>query len=245
MRLRLITHSWPDASVDTALSSAVLRRVAEGEIPATLRIFVPGRIVAFGSHDRTRPGYGEAVRAVTDAGFAAIERLAGGKAAVFHEGTIAFAWATPHADPKTGIEERFEALAGIVVDTLARLGIEGDVGETPGEYCPGRFSVHATGRKVMGVGQRLVKGAAHVGGVLVVHSPELVNAPLVPAYAALGYDWSPNATGSLADERPVTVDDAIAAFTASVAAAGNEIVESEFEPATVALAEEIAPRHVP
>ena len=103
--LRLLTDSHPDPAIDTALSSAVLQRVARGEIGPTLRLFVPGRIVAFGSQDRTRPGYRDAVAAVGNLGFDAIERLAGGRAATFHEGTIAFAWATPHQDSKTGIEE--------------------------------------------------------------------------------------------------------------------------------------------
>jgi lipoate-protein ligase A len=243
--VRLIRHSHPDPGIDTALSSAVLRRVADGEIDATLRVFVPDRIVAFGSQDRTRSGYADAVRAARDTGFAAIERLAGGRAAVFHEGTVAFAWATPHADAKTGIEERFDGLTSVVIDTLDRLGLAGGVGETPGEYCPGRFSVHAAGRKVMGVGQRLVNGAAHVGGVLVVHSPELVNAPLVPAYAALGYDWSPEATGSLSDNVPIATNDATAAFIDSVVAAGHDLVDTDFEPATLALAERLAESHIP
>lgn len=243
MHLRLITTSDPDPVMDTALSSAVLSRVAAGEIPPTLRLFVPGRIVAFGSQDRTREGYGDAVAAVRDSGFDAIERLAGGRAAVFHEGTLAFAWATPEADSKLGIERRFEALTGIVLDALVRLGVEGSVGEVAGEYCPGRFSVHAGGKKVMGVGQRLVEGAAHVGGVIAVHSPELINTPLEPAYAHLGYEWSPAATGAIATIRPVTVDDALEAVQQAFSAAGHRLETAAFESETVELSRRIAPRH--
>lgn len=239
--LRLITARDDDPALDTALSTAVLQRVGSGEVDATLRLWTPGRIVAFGSQDRTRPGYPAAVDAATRLGFGAVERLAGGKAAVFHEGTIAFAWTTPNPDPKTGIAERFRAISAIVIDALSRLGVTGVVGEVSGEYCPGRFSVNVGGLKVMGVGQRLLKYAAHVGGVLVAHSPDLVNLPLIPVYEALGYEWRPEATGSI--ERPV--DDVIGALTGAFATAGHSLRPSPFEPATAALATDLADRHLP
>jgi len=239
--LRLITDHNPDPVLDTALSTALLLRVASGEIGPTLRLFTPGRIVAFGSQDRTRPGYAAAVETIGGLGYTGVERLAGGKAAVFHEGTIAFAWSTPHPDPKIGIEARFEALASIVVGALARLGIAGSVGEVTGEYCPGRFSVHTGGRKVMGVGQRLVRSAAHVGGLLVVHSPNLINRALVPAYRALGYEWSPDATGAIGG----SIGDAMQALTAAFSSAGHRLTASQFEPGTLAVAANLADRHLP
>ena len=57
-------------------------------------------------------------------------------------------------------------------------------------------------RKLMGVGQRVVAGGVHVGGVVVVDGAERVNGVLRPVYAALGLDWRPEATGSVADEVP-------------------------------------------
>lgn len=231
--LRLLRSTHGVAALDTAVSTAILDRVAQGQIPATLRLFVPGRIVAFGSQDRTRAGYREAVAAVRMLGYDAVQRLAGGRAAVFHEGTLAFAWATPEPDAKDSIEKRFEALATIVLDALGRLGLDGEIGETPGEYCPGRFSVRVAGRKVMGVGQRLVKGAAHVGGVIVVHSPELINAPLEPAYRHLGYRWDPTVTGSLSDLFPIGVTQALESVIEAFRAAGHDIEDAVLETATL------------
>jgi lipoate-protein ligase A len=240
-QLRLITHHYDDPVLDTAISTALLQRIALGEIGPTLRIFTPSRIVAFGSQDRTRPGYAAAVTAVSELGYSGVERLAGGRAAVFHEGTIAFAWSTPHPDPKTGIEERYEALTSIIIDALGSLGVAGVVGELPGEYCPGRFSVHADGHKVMGVGQRLIKNAAHVGGVLVVHSPDLVNLPLIPAYQALDYEWDPAATGSIGGT--TSVDRATRAMVNAFEAAGYALVPSEIGEETLALATALSDRH--
>jgi len=240
-QLRVITHHDQDPALDTAISTALLQQVASGEIGPTLRVFTPNRIVAFGSQDRTRPGYAAAVAAISELGYTGIERLAGGRAAVFHEGTVAFAWSTPQSEPKTGIEERYEALASIVIDALGRLGVAGSVGQLPGEYCPGRFSVHAGGGKVMGVGQRLVKAAAHVGGVVVVHSPELVNLPLIPAYQALGYEWDPAVTGSIGST--TSVEQATQAILDSFEAAGHSLVPAEIDSETLTLAATLSDRH--
>ena len=53
------------------------------------------------------PGYAEAAAAARDHGFEAVKRLAGGRAAVFHEQTVAFAWAERNSDPWPGTHDRF------------------------------------------------------------------------------------------------------------------------------------------
>jgi len=242
--LRVITESVDPPSLDTALSTAILRRVAAGEAPPTLRLFVPRRTVAFGRQDATRPGYHRAAAAVRATGFTPVERLAGGRAAVFHEGTLAFAWAMPDGRQRRSITARFEAIAAIVVDALSRLGVDARIGEVAGEYCPGAFSVNAAGRrKLMGVGQRLVRGAAHIGGVVVAERADLVNLPLLPAYEALGYDWDPAATGAVADEVTADVTAVGDSLLAAVARAGNDLVETAVDAETLAVASSLAADH--
>lgn len=202
--ITLVRAGYPDRpELDTAVSRATLQRVAEGSLPETLRVHRPGAIVAFGPRDRVEPGFAQAVAAARRHGFAAVERLAGGRAAVFHEGTIAFSWAIPDPAAREGIRPRFELLADIMVEAIRSHGIDARVGEVPGEYCPGEHSVNARGRtKLMGVGQRVVAGAAHVGGVIVVSGTDRVREVLLPVYAALGLDWDPATVGSLQDEVP-------------------------------------------
>lgn len=234
--IRLLTERVA-APLDGAVSRAILDRVAAGEIAETLRIFVPERMVAFGRRDTVDPGYPAARRAAVASGFAAVERLAGGKAAVFHEATLAFAWAVPESRPRETIHARFELVTAIVVEALTSLGVDARVGEVPGEYCPGAYSVNARGHtKIMGVGQRLVAGAAHVGGVVVVDRIDLTNRALSPVYAALGYPWDPEATGAIAAEAPTTVPQA---HRALIEAFGSrfDLEESDFEPATLRAAE--------
>jgi octanoyl-[GcvH]:protein N-octanoyltransferase len=202
--IRVARQSFPQpAAMDTAISHALLRRASEGTEPETLRIHRARPIVAFGPLDRVSPHFAAAVAAAREHGFEALLRLAGGRAAVFHEDTLSFSWAIPDPDPRPGISRRFVELAQIMAEAFQDLGVDARVGAVPGEYCPGEHSVNARGAtKLMGVGQRLVHRAAHVGGVVVVAGGNRVRDVLVPVYEALGLAWDPATAGSLRDEVP-------------------------------------------
>ncbi len=233
-----------DPPLDTALSRALLLGASEGLIPETLRLHVPGRVMAFGKRDTLEPGYAAAVTTARDAGFAPIERLAGGRAAVFTELTLSFAWTVPDPDPRSNITARFEYLSAAVVRTLASVGVDAEVGEIPGEYCPGRYSVHHRGRiKLMGVGQRLAREAAHVGGVIVVDGTDLARGALVPVYDALGLSWDPATVGSVADVTAGVTIPAIAARLAAELSGARGTVPGTVDEATLQLARRLAPEH--
>ncbi|MGH2544546.1 MAG: lipoate--protein ligase family protein [Ardenticatenaceae bacterium] len=200
--IRLLTESYTDRpAFDTAVSRSILRKVSDGDEPETLRLYRPGRIVAFGPQDTRAPGYKDAIAIARKGGFQAVNRLAGGRAAVFHEDTIAFSWAIPDTDPKRRVQERFEEIADIMARAFRQLGVDAYVGEIEGEYCPGKYSVNARGKtKLMGVAQRIAVKAAHVGGVVVVDGSSRVRDILIPVYEALELDWNPATTGSVRDE---------------------------------------------
>ncbi|HEU0025457.1 MAG TPA: hypothetical protein VFQ12_12550, partial [Thermoleophilaceae bacterium] len=88
--------------------------MAASDLPETLRLTRPEAMVAFGKQDAVAPGYAAAVAAARARGFQAVVRLAGGRAAVFHEGTIALAHAVPDRNPRRGIRRRFETTAALV-----------------------------------------------------------------------------------------------------------------------------------
>jgi octanoyl-[GcvH]:protein N-octanoyltransferase len=231
----------------TAVSEAIMRRVAAGELGPTLRLHRPARELAFSKHDAAATGFPSAVAVARAAGFDPVIRLAGGRAAVFHEGTLALAWSRPEARPVAGTRERFEELAGIVAAALSRLGVDDvRVGEVPGEYCPGAWSVNARGRvKLAGIGQRLIAGAAHLGCVLVVSDTALLRSGLEPVYAALDLEWDPATAGSVEDEAPgVGPDDAEAALLAELSAR-YELIDAELDPETLELAERLEAAHRP
>jgi octanoyl-[GcvH]:protein N-octanoyltransferase len=244
--LRLILESeLVDPALDAAVSRALMLRVADGELAETLRISRPGPAVAFGKRDVVSDGYASAVSAARAEGFEATERLAGGRAAVFHEGTLHFGHAVRDAEPRLKVTQRFEETAGLVARAFARLGVDARVGEIEGEYCPGEHSVSARGAtKLMGLGQRVIKDGAYVGGVVVVAGADRVRDVLVPVYDALGLDWLPETTGSLADEVPgIGWADVGAALEAEYAAL-YELEPVDLDAETLALARQLAPEHL-
>lgn len=219
----LSNASTGDGPLDTATSRAILQAVGRGDLGETFEIGTASRVVAFGKHDTTSPTFMTAVQVAVDHGFQPTVRIAGGRAAVFHETTLRFGWTRPVDDPTTTIHDGFRQMSTMVVDTLATFGIHGVVGEIPGEYCPGSYSVHIAERKVMGVGQRLIRNAAHVGGVVVVANSEVINDVLIPIYRLLDLPLDPSVTGSVADALPITAEDFANAFVARVAQ-GRSIV---------------------
>ena len=200
--------------------------------------------MAFGKRDTVDPRYGHAVRAAREGGFGAIQRLGGGRAAVYHEWTIISAHAMPDPDPKPGIQARFDHEAGILAAALRRLGVDARVGEVAGEYCPGGHSVNAGGaRKLVGLGQRLIAGGAHVGGVVVVDREDLVNGILGPVYATLGLSFDPAATGSVASEASGVAPEQVRDAILEEYAARYFLEPAELDEQTVALARRLAPEH--
>jgi octanoyl-[GcvH]:protein N-octanoyltransferase len=243
----LIRVSFPERpAFGTAVSEALLRRVAAGDLDATLRLHHPARELAFSKQDAAAEGFGRAVEAARAAGFEPVVRLAGGRAAAFHEGTLALAWSRPDPRPAAGTRDRFEELAAIVAAALARLRVDARIGEVPGEYCPGAWSVNARGRvKLAGIGQRLTSSGAHLGCVVVASGSALLRSALEPVYAALGLDWDPATAASVEDEAEGAGVDAVEDALLAELSERYELVPAELDPETLALAEELEAAHEP
>jgi octanoyl-[GcvH]:protein N-octanoyltransferase len=242
--VELLHESFPERpAFDMAVSAALLRRVAAGELAPTLRVHGHGPTVAFGKRDTFAPGYPEALGAARAGGFATIERYAGGRAAVYHEGTLEIGEVLADADAPTHLRERFADTAELLAGALRGLGVDARVGAVVGEYCPGEFSVNARGeRKLGGSAQRIVRGGAYVGTVLVVRGSARVADAVAAVYAALGLAVAPETTGAVEDEVPgIAVADVAAAVEAAFAAR-EPLTPATLDAATLALAAELEPR---
>lgn len=233
-------------AADVAVSHALLDSVSAGRLGPIFRLYPAMPVLAFGMADRIQQGYPDAVRIAEAHGFSPIERLAGGRAAVFHESTLAFTWARPEDDSRIGITARFREISGLLNEAFGDLGISTQIGEVEGEYCPGEYSINIGGRvKVMGVGQRLVRGAAHVGGVIVVDGATRIRNVLIPVYRALKIDWDPRTVGALADRSPGISTDDVASAVIRRLEDRYEVKESRLDNSILADSDDLLASHLP
>jgi lipoate-protein ligase A len=236
--IRLVRDGFADRmSLDTAVSRVLLTDASRGEHAETLRLTVPGPSVAFGKHDAVSQGFPAAVSAAREVGFEPFIRLAGGRAAVFHDRSVAMSWVMPDRAPLEGIRARFSAVAHVLVDAFASLGIDAGIGAVPGEYCPGDFSIHVGKTKVAGIGQRLTRSAAHIGGVVVTGDGDAIRRALIPVYEALELDWDPSTAGALSDTAPGVDPDAVIDAIVNRLRAEFTVEEASLSSQTVAAAE--------
>jgi octanoyl-[GcvH]:protein N-octanoyltransferase len=243
--LQLVRGACPrSAAYGTAVSGAILQRVAAGELPETARLGRPGRLVTFGRRDAVSAGYRAAVEAARSSGYEVVERIAGGRAAAYNGQALNLSRAHRDPSPAGATRARFAEMAELLRATLADLGVDARVGEVEGEYCPGAFSVNAGGLvKLAGIGQRLIKGGAHVGCVIVVGGSNGLREVLVPVYEALGIDWEPATVGSVEDEIPGTTPAEVEEAILAALAERFEIEEVKLDPVTLALADQLEQRH--
>src|SRR3954471_15164489 len=229
------------AALELAVSHALLLRVAAGEIEPTLRVYRPAPAVAFGKLDTLRPGYAAAVEAARTHGYEPVLRLPGGHAAAYHAASLAIDVVWALEDPVVGTHVRFADEGERRAGALRALGVDARVGEVPGEYCPGAYSVNARGSvKLIGTAQRLVRGAALLGATIVVRDGAGVRDVLRDVYEKLEISFDDRTAGSVAEEVPgVSVLD----VEQAVLAAYPEIEYGHIDDATLALARELVPEH--
>ena len=208
---------------DVALGPALLRvglGVGSGppdEPEEIVRIFVPSATAAFSRRDTLRPGFPEAVAAVRRHGFEPAVRFPGGRLALYHRGSVVVDHVRRERGASLDVDARFAEYAGLVVDVLTARGVDARIGEVPGEYCPGAFTVNGGGVvKLAGSAQRLTRDGWLFSTVLQVTDAAALRAPLAEASEALGYDLSLGTVGAVEDLRAgTTVDEVAAALRAS------------------------------
>jgi len=235
-----------DPVLDLALATALLQQVAAGHRAPVIRVYRPAPTLAFGRRDSFLPGFARAAAAASSAGFTPAIRSAGGRAAAYHAECLVIDEIVAARDAMADVDTRFAAEADSQAQALRGLGIDARVGEVPGEYCPGRFSVNARGQtKLIGAAQRIISGAWLFSTVVVVRGTSPVRAVLEEVYGALGLDWDPASVGSVADELPgATVEQVKAALLAPLAERYG-LTPAHLTDADLAAARELLDRHLP
>lgn len=170
-----------------------------------------------GRLDVRHPRIGEVLALARAAAVTPVRRLAGGHAATLDSGCLCLGWAQPH--PR--LEEsgaRYEMIAEAIVDALGVLGIEGSLGESPGEWCPGAWSVQGRSGKLAGLAQRVISGAAWCEALIVIHAAPELRVLARRVHGVLDLQWSDSAQGEIASSFSGATDPH-AALTAALAEA--------------------------
>ena len=199
-----------DGALDVAVAHEVLRRVGRGELGETLRVYRPlTPTVAFGRRDTLLAGYPAAAAAARAAGFVPVIRAPGGRCVAYTERALVVDHACPDPDAFTGMDGRFRRYGALWAELLGGLGVDARVGEVPGEYCPGSFSVNARGvAKLVGTAQRVVRGAWLFSAVLVFDDAGVLRPLLAEIYRSLELPFDPASVGALRQENPaLTLDE--------------------------------------
>jgi octanoyl-[GcvH]:protein N-octanoyltransferase len=194
---------------DLEFGIELLGKAKAGQIGPSLRLYRPAPTVAFGQRDAHLPGFEAAAQACREQGFEPLVRKAGGRAAAYHQGTLVIDHVEPHGDAIAGAKGRFAFFGELLAGALRSAGVQAAVGEIPGEYCPGEFSVHGQDTrspahqvKLVGTAQRVVSGGWLFSSVIVVENSEPIRSVLTASYAALGLDWDPRTAGAVNDLVP-------------------------------------------
>src|SRR6478752_2788885 len=132
------------AAADLDFALELLQKVKTGSLGPMLRLYRPVPTVAFGQRDTHLPGFEAAAAACREQGFEPLIRKAGGRAAAYHQGTLVIDHLEPDTDAIAGAKGRFSFFGELLAQALRDAGVQAAVGEIPGEYCPGEFSVDGT-----------------------------------------------------------------------------------------------------
>ena len=193
---------------DVALGPILLAQGLD-DAQEIVRIHRPDPTAAFSRRDTRRPGFDRAATAVRALGFEPVIRPQGGQLAAYHRGSVLIDHVVRESNPTAGLKDRFERFAGLHSAVLSGFGLDARIGELPGEYCPGEYSVNAAGTvKIVGSAQRIARNGWLFSTVIQVAGSVQLRHVLTEAYEAIGYELDPATIGSIEDFLPgVTAED--------------------------------------
>jgi len=205
--MHIVRGRGPTPAVDRERSRELLELAAERHSPH-LRVWQPPRQIAFGRRDSSHSDYARACEHAQRRGIPTIERSTGGHAVFFTGNTVSLVLATPVDESRTGITDRYERTTESIHRALSTVGVDAEVGEPDGAFCPGTHSLSANG-KIVGLAQRVRRDVAVVAGIVVVRDHEEIADVLDPIYSALNIPFEPDATGSIARAGGVSDPEAV------------------------------------
>lgn len=250
-RWRLINSGEADGATNMATDEAILRAVAAGLVPPTLRVYAwrPACL----SLGQAQPFADVDEPACQARGYHIVRRPTGGRA-ILHADELTYSVTTPESDPRVagGIVESYRQLSEGLLAGLRELGVPGIEAHHPdavnrrAEVNPVCFQVPSTYEITVG-GKKLV-GSAQMRreGVVLQHGALPLMGDIARICTVLSQQPDPARVraraATVADilGRPVSFDDAVEAMTRGFASALDvELVPGDLLPQERAWANEL------
>lgn len=209
---------------DVLLGPLLLARGMSGA-HEIVRIHRPDPTAAFSRRDSRRPGFARAAQACGELGFMPVIRPQGGQLAAYHRGSVVIDHIVRTSNPAAGLKERFERFAGLHAGVLSALGLDVRIGELPGEYCPGEYSINVAGAvKIVGSAQRITRDGWLFSTIIQVAGSASIREVLTIAYDEIGYELDPSTIGSAEDYRPGVTAEAVEQALTNAYSATNDAI---------------------
>ncbi len=230
---RLLRSAPADGATNMAIDETILRAVAAGRVPPTLRLYAwePACL----SLGRAQPLADVDVQAVQSAGFGLVRRPTGGKA-ILHVDELTYSVVAPQAEPRVAgsIVESYRRLSAALLCGLERLGVTNLVADrqsTPpltggagGGVCfetPSDYEITVGGRKLAGSAQMRAQSVVLQHGALPLHGDIARLCPLLATHPDPARVRARATTVEEVLGRPVTWDEAAGALATGFAEALN------------------------
>jgi lipoate-protein ligase A len=204
----LLDLTLRDQSFSLALEEVILRVLAQGTVPPTLRIWRSPRCVVIGHSQR--PEEEADLVACRRFRIPVLRRPSGGGAVYLHPGSLNFSLFLPLSGPWTGVRSSQALVAGLVAkEVRASFGLAAEVRDGG--------VVYVDERKISGSAQLRRHALLHHGTMLLwgdeVPMEEVLLA-LGPAYSPSGTPSRPAPVGDLSSllGRPVAIEEGIRAL---------------------------------
>ena len=200
--IRVLDSGGHGAFGDLYLSTGLMRFVAASpDVPRLIRAYRPEPTVAFSRRESLLPGFESALTAAAIYGFTPVIRPTGGRAVSLDPSCLLIDVIEPVSRRYEGHRAAFRGVAEALASGLRSLDVDAFVGEVPGEYCPGEFSVNARREvKIVGISQRVIRGARLVSAMIAVEEPGVLPDLLAEVYRELAFPWRTETFGSVSRE---------------------------------------------
>lgn len=157
-----------DPALNYALDLAIAEHISQGQSPATVRLWQPGRCLAVGRFDNRLPHFGEVVQHIKSQGIEIIQRMSGGKAVWQDVGYLNFSIIAPKQSLEFGIAETYREFSQGLVLGFRALGVETEFKQVEGAFCDGPYDLAVHGSKLVGTAQVQKRGFVIVHGTILV-----------------------------------------------------------------------------